>query len=212
MSVIIGNKSEMTQIFAEDGKVVPVTIIDINEVYVLGKKDESKDGYSSLVFAKGKKNKSTKSMLGITKVLKFIPKYIMEGRVSIEDQKKYEVGKSVPLDLFKQGEMVDVSGTTKGKGFQGVIKKWGFHGGPRTHGQSDRQRAPGSIGAGTTPGRVFKGKKMGSRMGGRIKKIKNLEVVVVDKKNGLIAVKGAVPGNRGSLLLIQKSKYESRSV
>ena len=131
-------------------------------------------------------------------------RYLKE--IPSDDHEQVKVGDLVTVEIFKQGDRVDVIGVSKGKGFQGGVKRYGFSGGPKTHGQSDRQRAPGSVGAGTTPGRVIKGLKMAGHMGNRRVTVKNLEVMITDQTNGLVYLKGAVPGSRNSLVLIQKSK------
>lgn len=202
MKAIIAQKKEMTQVFGEDGSVVPVTIVDVNEVYMIGKKDEDKDGYQAIILGKGKKKNANKPELGKYKKLGFVPNFIKEIRDTAIEMEENTL---IDATLFENGEVVSVTGDTKGKGFQGVVKRWGFHGGPKTHGQSDRWRAPGSIGSGTTPGRVYKGKKMAGRMGGNQITVKNLEIVLVDKENGLIGIKGSIPGNKGSYIII-KSK------
>lgn len=202
MKAIIAQKKEMTQVFGEDGRVVPVTIVDVNEVYMIGKKDEDKDGYQAIILGKGKKKNANKPELGKYKKLGFVPNFIKEIR---DTEIELEENTKIDANLFENGEVISVTGDTKGKGFQGVVKRWNFHGGPKTHGQSDRWRAPGSIGSGTTPGRVYKGKKMAGRMGGNQITVKNLEIVLVDKENGLIGIKGAIPGNKGSYIII-KSK------
>lgn len=190
----------MTQIFREDGRVIPVTIIDVSEVFIGAKKHKEKDGYDAVVLVKGKKKKITKPEAGKFKELGFVPQYAFEAK---NFQEEIEIGSEVKASMFKVDEVVNVTGVSKGKGFQGVVKRWGFHGGPKTHGQSDRHRAPGSIGSGTTPGRVYKGKRMGGRMGGIKKTIRNLQIVAVDEQNGFIAIKGAVPGNKGSIVMIK---------
>ena len=129
-------------------------------------------------------------------------RYLRE--VSAEDVGQIELGEQVGVDIFEQGEKVNVTGISKGKGFQGGVKRYNFRGGPKTHGQSDRHRAPGSIGAGTTPGRVLKGMRMAGRMGGDRVTVKNLEIVLSDPDRNLLLVKGAVPGRRNSLLVIKK--------
>lgn len=202
MKAIIAQKKEMTQVFGEDGSVVPVTIVDVNEVYMIGKKDEDKDGYQAIILGKGKKKNANKPEIGKYKKLGFVPNFIKEIRDTVIEMEENTL---IDATLFENGEVVSVTGDTKGKGFQGVVKRWGFHGGPKTHGQSDRWRAPGSIGSGTTPGRVYKGKKMAGRMGGNQITVKNLEIVLVDKENGLIGIKGSIPGNKGSYIII-KSK------
>lgn len=200
MKAIIGQKKEMTQIFDETGLVVPVTLIDVNDVYVVSKKQEGKDGYDATILGKGKKKNANKPELGKYKKLGFVPNYVKELKNFITEENE---STSLNASLFEVGEKVTVTGISKGKGFQGVMKRWGFHGGPKTHGQSDRWRAPGSIGSGTTPGRVYKGKKMAGRTGLEQVTIKNLKVVMVDEKNGIIAISGAVPGSNGSYLIIK---------
>lgn len=204
MKAIIAQKKEMTQIFDENGRIIPITVVDVNDVFLIGQKDLEKDGYQSIILGKGKKKNANKPEQGKYKTLGFVPNFIKEVRdatLESENNSRLDAG------LFKNGDIITVTGNTKGKGFQGVVKRWGFHGGPKTHGQSDRWRAPGSIGSGTTPGRVYKGKKMAGRMGGNQVTIKNLEVVLVDIENGLLGIKGALPGNKGSYLII-KSEAE----
>ncbi|HRN86238.1 MAG TPA: 50S ribosomal protein L3 [Candidatus Dojkabacteria bacterium] len=200
MKALLAQKREMTQIYDEDGAVIPVTILDVSDVYVIGIKNSDKDGYNATILGKGKKKNANKPEVGKYKKLGFVPNYIKEIRelvLEIDENSKLTVSQ------FKNGEIVSVTGSSKGKGFQGVVKRWNFHGGPKTHGQSDRWRAPGSIGSGTTPGRVYKGKKMAGRMGGEQVTVKNLEVVFIDEKNELLGIKGAVPGNKGAYILIK---------
>jgi large subunit ribosomal protein L3 len=133
-------------------------------------------------------------------------RYLREVRVSPEELGSFEEGQKVLVDIFEEGEFVDVTGITKGRGFAGVVKRHGFSGGPKTHGQSDRLRAPGSIGACTTPGRVFKGKRMPGRMGGERVTAQGLKVVIVDPERNLLAVRGAVPGAKNGLLMIRLAR------
>jgi large subunit ribosomal protein L3 len=200
MKALLAQKREMTQIYDEDGAVVPVTILDVSDVYVIDIKNTDKDGYNATILGKGKKKNANKPEVGKYKKLGFVPNYIKEIRDLILETDEHS---KLTASLFKNGEIVSVTGSSKGKGFQGVMKRWNFHGGPKTHGQSDRWRAPGSIGSGTTPGRVYKGKKMAGRMGGEQVTVKNLEVVFVDEKNELLGIKGAVPGNKGAFILIK---------
>lgn len=196
----------MTQIYNDLGQVIPCTIVDVSEVYVVDKKTVERDGYEALVLGKGKKKKESKTEKKKYKSIKFVPRKVVEFRKEkVQDMEKFEVGKGIEPDAFKVGDVVNVLGVTKGKGFQGVVKRWRFKGGPRTHGQSDRERAPGSIGGGTDPGRVYKGKKMPGHMGNRNKTIMNLQVVKVDKENKVICIKGAVPGARGGFLKVYKT-------
>lgn len=194
IKTFLGEKKGMSQIFTESGKVIPVTIIDISEL-VLAKK--SVNSYKSHI-GYSKKAKPSKAEIGNFVDLGYVPKKTVE---SSDDFSATNIGL---LDLKGNlvGKYVNVTGFTKGKGFQGAVKRWGFSGGPKTHGQSDRLRAPGSIGAGTTPGRVLKGKKMAGRVGNTKKTIKNLEVVSVDKDNHLLLVRGSVPGKNGTILKI----------
>ncbi len=159
MKTIIGLKKNMSQIFKEDGNVVPVTFVDVADIVVAHKKTVEKDGYSATVIGLGKKKNPSKAEVGKFKELGFVPMYAVE----VELDEELNIGDKVNVSMFETIKKVNVTGITKGKGFQGVVKRWGFKGGPRTHGQSDRQRHPGSIGMRTTPGRVFKGKKMAGR-------------------------------------------------
>jgi large subunit ribosomal protein L3 len=202
MKTLIGHKKEMTQIFGENGKILPVTIVDLSNVYVVDKKTIDKNGYNALVIGTGKKSKPNKPESNMFKSIDFVPQNVFEIRLSDNDNSNIEIGSILDINMLKLNDTVDVIGTSKGKGFQGVVKRWGFHGGPKTHGQSDRHRAPGSIGSGTTPGRVYKGKKMAGRMGGDKVTVKNLEVVLIDESNSLIGIRGAIPGNKGSLVII----------
>lgn len=200
LNAILGTKQDMTQLFdKEEKKILPCTIIKTSDCIVAGLKTLEKDGYSAVVLGLGRKRKPTKPEEMKYKELGYVPRFLKEVRVESLDD--LTIGRKVLPDTIKGGEKVKITGVSKGKGFQGVVKRWGFKGGPKTHGQSDRWRAPGSIGAGTTPGRVWKGKKMPGRMGGQTISL-NSEVVKADLENKLIAVKGAVPGGRHSLLLI----------
>jgi large subunit ribosomal protein L3 len=194
MLTLLGRKKEMTQVFTETGDVVPVTIVDFTDNVVIKSDDKVYIGL-------GKKKKTTKPESGIYKELGYVPEKVIE----VENANEYGTLNSGDKFVFADIEnykLVDVKGTTKGKGFAGVVKRWGFHGGPKTHGQSDRNRAPGSIGAGTNPGRVFKGIKMAGRMGNKNVTIKNLKVIKIDTENNLFLIKGAIPGNRNSVLQI----------
>jgi len=207
MKALIGIKKEMTQIFNDEGIVVPVTLIMVKDVIIAARKSKEKDGYEALVLGMGKKKHGTKAELGKYKTLGYVPEFVKETKISgTEKNSNLDVGSRLAPDIFAVNEKVDVMGISKGKGFQGVVKRWHFKGGPHTHGQSDRERHPGSIGQRMTPGRVFKGKKMGGRMGGEIKTVKNLRVVLIDKDQGLLGIKGAIPGNKGSFVMISSEK------
>ncbi len=214
MKGIIGKKVGMTQIFDEDGQVIPVTVIQAGPCYVTQIRTEEKDGYSAVQLGfeelSAKRNGSsrlTKPKLGhLNRNGLGLPdlRYLREFRVRKLD---VEEGQRLTIaDAFEKGERVDVVGTSKGRGFAGTIKRHGFNRGPKTHGQSDRERAPGSIGATSTPGRVFKGMRMAGRMGGERVTVQNLEVVVVDADRHLLAVRGSVPGAKGGILLIKPSR------
>ena len=195
----------MTQIFREDGKSEAVTAIEAGPCTVTQIKTADKEGYNAaqLGFGEVKRPKSSKrGRAKDKKTIKF--KYIREFRV--DDTEAIETGQTIDASLFKAGDIVDVTGVSKGKGFAGTVKRHHFAGGPKTHGQSDRHRAPGSIGAGTTPGRVFKGMRMPGHMGSEQVTAINLEIYEADPARNLLLVKGAVPGTRNSLLLIRKSK------
>jgi len=186
MKALIGIKKDMTRVFT-DNVSVPVTLISVKDCV----KAKSLNGATYIGL--GKKD-TTKALGGQFKDLGYVPRYIKTLKGDID----------VNIDDFLVDDMVTVKGLSKGKGFQGVVKRWGFHGGPKTHGQSDKLRHPGSSNSGTTPGRVWKGKKMGGRMGGENKTIKNIKIVAVDKENGVIALKGALPGGRNSIITIIK--------
>ncbi len=198
---IIGKKLGMTQIFRADGDVESVTAIEAGPCIVVQVKTEAKEGYSSaqLGFGEAKRLKSPER--GHLKELgKF--KYLREFR--LEDTKAIEVGQKVDVSLFKAGDLVDIIGVSKGKGFAGGVKRYHFRGGPKTHGQSDRHRAPGSMGP-DIPNRVLKGQRMAGHMGNRRLTARNLSVFEADPARNLLLVRGSVPGGRNGLLLIRKS-------
>jgi large subunit ribosomal protein L3 len=204
MAGIIGKKVGMTSVFSAEGKNLPCTIIEAGPCVVTQIKTQEKDGYESVQIGfEDKKEKNTpKAMLGHFAKAKTNPKRkIVEFKV-IQD---VNLGDSITVEQFNEGEFVDVVGTSKGKGFQGVVKRHGFGGvGQATHGQHNRMRAPGSIGAASYPARVFKGMKMGGRTGGdRVKSI-NLQVLKVIPEKNLLIVKGSVPGSKGSYLIVEK--------
>ena len=202
---IIGRKVGMTQIFGEKGEVIPVTVIEAGPCTVVQVKTAETDGYDAikLGFGEIKDKKLTKPAKGQFTKLKLQPKkFLREFRV--DDVAEYEVGKELKADIFAKGDMVDVQGTSKGKGFQGVIHRHGQHRGPMGHG-SMYHRRPGSMGPTSTPGRVFKGKKLPGHMGQVTVTIQNLEVVRVDLDKNVILVKGSVPGAKGSILKIKNT-------
>jgi len=209
MKGILGKKVGMTQIFDESGEVIPVTVIEAGPCFVVQKRTVERDGYSAiqLGFEEVKPKRLTKGQLGHLRKRNIPPlRYLREVRVS--DPEEYEEGQKITVGIFNVGERVDVVGTSKGRGFAGTIKRHGFKRQPKTHGQSDRERAPGSIGATTTPGRVFKGKRMAGHMGNARVTAQNLQVVLVDPERNLLAVKGAVPGARGGLVVIKEARKQ----
>ena len=209
MKGILGKKVGMTQVFGERGEVVPVTVIEAGPCFVAQIKTVERDGYTAvqLGFEEAKPSRLTQPQLRHLQKSNLPPlRHLRELRVSPDELADLEEGQRVTVDIFAAGEMVDVTGTSKGRGFAGVVKRHAFRGGPKTHGQSDRHRAPGSIGACTTPGRVFKGMRMAGRMGGERVTAQSLEVVLVDPERNLLAVKGSVPGAKNGLLLIRQAR------
>ncbi len=212
IKTVFGNKLKMDQTFFE-GVRIPITWISLSKAVITQVKNPEKDGYWAVQvgFGKTSEKKLPKSLKErLKKIIKGeeLPRFLREVRLNKPVEVK--VGDSIdPFEIFKVGDEVEVSGVSKGKGFAGVVRRWKFAGGPKTHGQSDRQRAPGSIGQGTTPGRVYKGKKMAGRMGQETVTIKGLKVVMVEPEKGLIALSGPVPGKPGSWLRITKAKSGS---
>ena len=204
MPGLIGKKIGMTSVYSAEGKNIPCTIIEAGPCVVTQVKKVDTDGYEAVQLAYGeRKEKNTpKAMQGHFKKSKTTPKRKLVEFDRFEDAK---LGDEILVDIFEDGEWVDVVGTSKGKGFQGVVRRHGFGGvGQSTHGQHNRLRAPGSIGAGSDPSRVFKGTRMAGRMGGNRVKQTNLQVVKVYSEKNLIVVKGSVPGAKGSFVLIEK--------
>jgi large subunit ribosomal protein L3 len=205
MKGIIGKKIGMTSVFTPDGKQTPCTIIEAGPCRVTQVKTQTTDGYNATQIAFGdRKEKHSNSALNkhFEKANTSAKKFVKEFRdYSLEKN----LGDSITVDIFSEGEKVDVVGTTKGKGFQGVVKRHGFHGvGEQSHGQHDRQRAPGSIGNSSDASRVFKGMRMAGRMGTDRVKIKGLKVIKIFPDKNYILVNGSVPGHNGSIVLIQK--------
>ena len=206
MAGLIGRKIGMTQIFDDDGLSVPVTVVEAGPCYVVQVKTQEKDGYDAVQIGFGaeKEKNATKPVNGhYAKAGVTVRKYLKE--FDFSDVETLEVGAEIKADIFKPGEEVKVSGISKGKGFQGTVKRHGFGGGPQTHGQSDRLRAPGSLGQSSYPSRVFKGYKMAGRMGTDRITLKNRTIVRVDAENNLIFIKGPLPGTKNSLIEIRNS-------
>ena len=199
---IIGKKLGMTQIFRDNGKVEAVTAIEAGPCAVVQVKTAAGEGYNALQIGVGQAKRLSSPQRGHLKDLGQF-RYLREFRA--DDIEGVQVGDRIDVSLFQAGDLVDVTGVSKGKGFDGVVKRHGFAGGPKTHGQSDRHRHAGSIGAGTSPGRVLKGTKMAGHMGSERVTVRKLEVFQTDPDRNLLLVKGAVPGASNGLLLIRKS-------
>ncbi len=208
LNSILGFKQKMGAVYIANRRY-PVTWIKLPPCVVTQIKHDEKDGYMAVQLGTGSKKtknipKPLQGHLKTAENQKFAPRYIRE--VRIKEQTELKVGDEVKAgDVIKPGDIVTVMGVSKGKGFAGVVKRWRFAGGPKTHGQSDRERAPGSIGQRTTPGRVYKGKKMAGRMGSERVTVKNLSVIDLDEKNQLAAIKGAIPGSLDGLIIIRKT-------
>jgi large subunit ribosomal protein L3 len=209
MKGILGKKVGMTQVFNDRGEVIPVTVIEAGPCYVAQIKTVERDGYTAvqLGFDETKPKRLTQPQLKhLQKSNLPAVRHLKELRLTAEELADLQEGQRLTVDIFQAGELVDVIGTSKGKGFAGVVKRHGFRGGPKTHGQSDRHRAPGSIGACTTPGKVMKGMRMAGRMGGERVTVQGLEIVLVDAERNLLAVKGAVPGAKNGLVQVRQAR------
>ena len=202
---IIGKKLGMTQVFGEDGSNRAVTAIEAGPCTVVQVKSVDKDGYRSVQLGFGEVKKAGPKPKGKAKEKKAV-KFRYRRELRLDEGQAAEPGQKIDVSLFKAGDLVDITGTSKGKGFAGGVKRYHFRGGPKTHGQSDRHRAPGSIGSNTNPGRVFKGLRMAGHMGAQRVTVSNLEVVSADPARNLLLVQGAVPGMTNGLVLIRKSK------
>lgn len=203
---LIGRKVGMTQVFDDDGVALPVTLIEAGPCYVTQVKSVENEGYSSiqLGYEEVKPKKLTRGQLGHLKRNNLPPLKVL--REFITKSPDVSEGDTINVDIFESGERVDIVGTSKGRGFAGVVKRYHFAGGPKTHGQSDRWRAPGSLGSGTTPGRVFKGKRGPGRMGNERVTSSNVRVVLVDSERNLLAVDGSVPGPKGGMVVIKPAR------
>ncbi len=206
MRSIIGKKLGMTRVFDEAGNVVPATVIEAGPNFVTQVKTVEKDGYTAIQVGFGSKKPKhvTKAVQGQGKKSGKGPFEVIRELRDFDNGQALQVGDEIKVSIFTAGELVKVTGITKGLGFQGVVRRHGFRGGPKTHGQSDRMRAPGSLGQSSYPSRVFKGIKMAGRMGGKQMTVRNLRVVKVDEANNLLIVKGAVPATDQGIVLIRK--------
>ncbi|MBE2233567.1 MAG: 50S ribosomal protein L3 [Anaerolinea sp.] len=210
MRGLLGRKIGMTQVFNE-GVVVPATVIEVGPCYVTQKKSESVDGYNAIQVGFGE-TKPKRLAKGELQHLKRnnIPalRYLREFPVKAEDLGGFEVGQKLNADVFASGELVDVTGTSKGRGFQGGVRRHHFNRQPKTHGASDRVRAPGAAGAGTTPGRTFKGRRGPGHMGNKRVTVQSLTVVRVDAERNMLVVRGAIPGPKGGLVIVREARKQ----
>jgi len=219
MNGILGRKVGMTQVFSRDGRALPVTVVEAGPCWVTAIRLPERDGYPAVQLAFGHNRKLNKPRLGHVRKHtgnnEIRPRVLREFRGSTEGA---QLGLRVTVDMiFNPDDYVDVTGVSKGKGFQGGVKRWHFRGGPKTHGQSDRTRAPGSVGAGTTPGRTLRGQHMAGHMGHARVTQQNLQVVGVDPENHVLLIKGAVPGPRNGMVMVRKAikkypdQYENKN-
>lgn len=199
MKFILGKKLGMTQIFKKSGKAMPVTLIEAGPCFVAEIREPQKHGYAAVQIGFGQKSRQEKRKKDAAPN-QF--RYLVEFRLKEEEIGQYKKGDQIDVANFKEGEQVKVSGVSKGKGFQGVVKRWGFAGSPATHGHKHDERAPGSIGS-SFPEKVFKGMRMAGRMGGKRATVKQLTIVKIDSARNILAVQGAVPGIPGGLLEIR---------
>ncbi|MDP9237661.1 MAG: 50S ribosomal protein L3 [Chloroflexota bacterium] len=204
---LLGRKLGMTQVFDANGQIHAVTVIEAGPVVVTQVKTPVKDGYAAVQVAYGDKKKSNKPMRGHFKKL---GDFRLLREFKIAGDGEYSVGDRIGIELFGEGDLVDVTGVSRGRGFAGGVRRHNFAGGPKTHGQSDRHRAPGSIGAGTTPGRVYKGQKMATHMGAAQVTSKNLKVIAKDEGKGLLLIEGAVPGATNATVRVRRAKKQSK--
>jgi large subunit ribosomal protein L3 len=203
IEALMGKKLGMTQVFDETGQAVPVTVLKVGPCVVTQVRTGERDGYEAVQLGFEETKRLNSPDRGHQKAAGSSMRYLREVKAS--DISGYEVGQVVDCSIFSAGDKVDVTGTSKGKGFAGVVKRHGFAGGPKTHGQSDRHRAPGSIGSSATPGRVFKGMRMAGRMGGDRTTVQNLMIERVDPEKNLILVRGSVPGPKESLVIVRSA-------
>ena len=205
---LIGKKIGTTEVFRESGEAVSVTAVRAGPCTVAQVKTVEKDGYEGVQLGYQEVRRLNKPRSGHLKGLGKLFRYLRE--MEADDIAAIEVGQEIDVSLFAVGDRVEATALSKGRGFAGGVKRHGFHGGPKTHGQSDRHRAPGSIGAGSTPGRVLKGLKMAGHMGNSKVTVRNLEVIESDPERNLLLVKGSVPGAHNSLVVVRKSGRKER--
>ena len=207
---IIGKKIGTTQMFREDGRADAVTVIQAGPCTVTQVKTEDTDGYVGVQLgyeeAKSLNRPEAGHLKGVDKNFQFLREF------GVDDVSEVELGQAIDVSLFNAGDLIDATADSKGRGFQGGVKRYNFRGGPKTHGQSDRHRAPGSVGAGSTPGKVIKGLRMAGHMGNQRVTVRKLEVIEADTDRNLIFIKGAVPGSRNSLVLLKRSGSRKRKL
>lgn len=209
---LMGKKLGMTQIFDDTGQAVPVTVLKVGPCVITQLRTPERDGYQAVQIGFEESKRLNSPDRGHQKAASSSMRHLREVRA--DDISGYEVGQVIDCSLFTAGDKVDVTATSKGKGFAGVVKRHGFAGGPKTHGQSDRHRAPGSIGSSATPGRVFKGMRMAGRMGNERTTVQNLTIERVDAEKNLLLIRGSVPGANESLVIVRnavKSRQASSS-
>jgi large subunit ribosomal protein L3 len=203
---VLGRKGEMTQVFTDEGRAVPVTAVDVSGCVVVSCRAKGRDGYEALQLGLGKANpkRLSKPMAGFFAKAGVEPTWMLR-EIRIDSAADYAPGQALGADLFQPGDKVSAEGRTKGRGFAGGMKRWGWHGGPRTHGSMTHRRV-GSISAGTTPGRILKGRTMPGHYGVEKVLIRNLRVIKVEAERNLVFVKGAIPGHRGGVVLLRKDQ------
>jgi large subunit ribosomal protein L3 len=203
---MLGRKLGMTQVFDDRGTVHAVTVVEAGPMVVTQVKTNEKDGYAAIQVGYGEAKRANKPMRGHFKKL---GDFRMLREFKVRGDGEYSVGDKVGIELFDEGDYVDVVSVSRGRGFAGGVRRWSFRGGPKTHGQSDRHRAPGSIGAGTTPGRVYKGQKMATHMGAAQVTVRNLRIVAKDEAKGLLLIEGSVPGATNATVTVKHTTKHS---
>jgi large subunit ribosomal protein L3 len=210
IQALLGRKLGMTRLFDENGVVTASTLVEAGPCFITHLRTAENDGYTAVQLGFGNKPRPSKPHKGQLKRAGLPDRNGLESlrEVPADSVEDLELGARIDASMFAQGEIVDVIGTSKGKGFAGVMKRHNFHGGPKTHGQSDRWRHPGSVGSGTTPGRTFKNMRMAGHLGDARVTVKNLRILSVDPERNLVALRGAIPGPKGGLVMIRKKPLE----
>jgi large subunit ribosomal protein L3 len=211
IQALIGRKLGMTRIFDENGVVTASTLVEAGPCFITQLRTQEQDGYTAVQLGFGEQLRPNKPTKGHLKKAGLPDRNGMEAlrEVPADSIDDLELGARIDASMFAQGEIVDVIGTSKGRGFAGVMKRHNFHGGPKTHGQSDRWRHSGSVGSGTTPGRTFKNMRMAGHLGDARVTVKNLRILAVDPERNLVALRGAIPGPNGGLVVIRKKRLEA---